>query len=182
MKDLSMHVMDIIQNSIVANATVIQIDIVEDKVDDSLVISIKDNGKGMDAEMVKNVTDPYCTSRTTRKVGLGIPLLKQSAELTGGSLTIQSEIGKGTSLNAYFVNSSIDRQPLGDIAGTIVLTVSANPAIDFIYTHTINKRSYCFDTREVKAVLGDVPVSNLEIIKYLREMIQENLKEIENKL
>ena len=180
MKDLSMHIMDIIQNSIVANATIIQIDIIEDKIDDSLTIIVKDNGKGMDAEMVKHVTDPYCTSRTTRKVGLGIPLLKQNAELTGGKLTIQSEVGKGTTLNARFVNSSIDRQPLGDIAGTIVLTVSANPAIDFIYTHTINNRSYCFDTREVKEALGDIPISSLEIVKYLREMIRENLKDLEN--
>jgi len=180
MKDLSMHIMDIVQNSIVAKATVIQIDIVEDIIDDSFTIMIKDNGKGMDAEMLKNVTDPYCTSRTTRKVGLGIPLLKQSAELTGGQFAIESELGKGTTLSARFVHSSIDRQPLGDIAGTIVLTASANPSIEFIYTHTINNRSYCFDTREVKEVLGDIPISNLEIIKYLREMIEENLKEIRN--
>lgn len=180
MKDLSMHIMDIVQNSIVANATVIQIDIVENVVEDSFTIIIKDNGKGMDAEMLNNVTDPYCTSRTTRKVGLGIPLLKQNAELTGGWLTIQSELGKGTTLTARFVHSSIDRQPLGDIAGTIVLTASANPTIDFVYTHTYNHRSYCFDTREVKEALGDVPISNLEIIKYLREMIEENLKDIEN--
>lgn len=180
MKDLSMHIMDIIQNSIVANATEIQIDIVENIVDDLLEIVIKDNGKGMNAEMVKQVTDPYCTSRTTRKVGLGIPLLKQMAELTGGSLIIQSEVNKGTMLDARFAHSSIDRQPLGDIAGTIVLTASAHPEINFIYTHVINNQSYCFDTREVKEILGDVPISNPEIIRYLREMIKENLKEIQN--
>ena len=180
MKDLSMHIMDIIQNSIVANASTVEINIIENLVDDSFTIIIKDDGKGMDSEMVKNVTDPYCTSRTTRKVGLGIPLLKQNAEQTGGELTIQSEVGKGTILNARFTHSSIDRQPLGDIAGTIVLTASANPTLDFIYTHTINKKTYCFDTREVKEALDGIPISNLQIIKYLREMIEENIKERQN--
>jgi hypothetical protein len=180
MKDLSMHIMDIIQNSIVANASMVEINIIENLVDDSFTIIIKDDGKGMDSEMVKNVTDPYCTSRTTRKVGLGIPLLKQNAEQTGGELTIQSEVGKGTILNARFIHSSIDRQPLGDIAGTIVLTASANPTLDFVYTHTINQKTYCFDTREVKNALDGIPISNLQIIKYLREMIEENIKEIQN--
>jgi len=178
MKDLSMHIMDIIQNSIVAEATVVQIDIVENKASDIFSICIKDNGKGMSSEMLKNVTDPYCTSRTTRKVGLGIPLFKQNAEATGGSFQIESALGKGTTLTALFKYSSIDRQPLGDIAGTIVLTASANPTLDFIYTHTVNQKSYCFDTREVKEMLEEVPISNLEIIKYLREMINENLNEI----
>jgi hypothetical protein len=180
MKDLSMHIMDIIQNSIVANASMVEINIIENLVDDSFTIIIKDDGKGMDSEMVKNVTDPYCTSRTTRKVGLGIPLLKQNAEQTGGELTIQAEVGKGTILNARFIHSSIDRQPLGDIAGTIVLTASANPTLDFVYTHTINQKTYCFDTREVKEALDGIPISNLQIIKYLREMIEENIKEIQN--
>lgn len=179
MKDLSMHIMDIVQNSIVAKATLISIDIQEDTEKDIFEIVIKDNGFGMSSEMVKNVIDPYCTSRTTRKVGLGIPLLKHQAEITGGSLSISSELGKGTVIDAVFVHSSIDRQPLGDISGTIVLTASANTEIDFVYTHVKNQNSYTFDTREVKEVLDGVPLSNLEIVKYLREMINENLKGID---
>ncbi len=174
-----MHIMDIVQNSIVAKATMIYIEIQENTKKDTFDIVIKDNGKGMSSEMVKSVTDPYCTSRTTRKVGMGIPLLKQHAELTGGSFMISSEEGKGTELKATFVHSSIDRQPLGDIAGTIVLTVSANPTIDFEYKHIYNDNSYTFNTVEIKQVLDGVPISNLEIIKYLKEMIQENLKEIQ---
>lgn len=174
-----MHIMDIVQNSIVAKASLIYIEIQEDTEKDIFEIVIKDNGKGMSSEMVATVTDPYCTSRTTRKVGMGIPLLKQHAELTGGSFVITSELGKGTELKAIFKHSSVDRQPLGDIAGTIVLTASANPELDFIYTHTFNNQAYTFDTREIKEVLEGVPLSNLEIIKYLKEMIIENLKEIQ---
>jgi hypothetical protein len=178
MKDLAMHIMDIIQNSLSAEATVVQIDIDENIADNKFEITIKDNGKGMDLEMLKNVTDPYCTSRTTRKVGLGIPLIKQNAELTGGFVNLTSEVGIGTTLTALFSHSHIDRPPLGDIAGTIVLTASANPKVEFVYTHSKDGNSYCFDTREIKAVLDDVPISNLEMIKYLREMIEENLKDI----
>ncbi len=174
-----MHIMDIVQNSIVAKASLIYIEIQEDIEKDIFEIVIKDNGKGMSPEMLATVTDPYCTSRTTRKVGMGIPLLKLHAELTGGSFVITSELGKGTELKAIFKHSSLDRQPLGDIAGTIVLTASANPELDFVYTHTYNHEGYTFDTREIKEVLEGVPISNLEIIKYLKEMIIENLKEIQ---
>jgi len=179
MKDLSMHIMDIVQNSIVAGATLINIDIQEDTEKDIFEIVIKDNGIGMSAEMVAKVVDPYCTSRTTRKVGLGIPLLKQQAELTGGSLTITSTLGEGTIIRALFSHSNIDRQPLGDISGTIVLTASANPMLDFVYTHKINQKSYSFDTHEVKEVLDGVPLSDIQVVKYLKEMIEENLKEIQ---
>ncbi len=178
MKDLSMHIMDIVQNSIVAKATLISIDIQEDTVNDIFEIVIKDNGIGMSSDLVAKVVDPYCTSRTTRKVGLGIPLLKQQAELTGGSLTIDSTLGVGTSIHAIFSHSNIDRQPLGDISGTIVLTASANPTLDFVYTHVKDNHSYTFDTREVKEVLEGVPLSDIQIVKYLKEMIEENLKEI----
>ena len=126
MKDLSMHIMDIAQNSISASADIIEVEISENAETDLYQIVISDNGKGMTAEYAARVTDPYVTSRTTRKVGLGLPLLKQNAERTGGSMTIKSTVNKGTIVTAKFSLCNFDRPPLGDIAGTMVLLAAAN--------------------------------------------------------
>lgn len=179
MKDLSLHILDIAQNSITAKATLIQIAIVEDTVADTYTITITDNGYGIPPDMLARVTDPYATSRTTRKVGLGIPLFKQNAERTGGGLTITSEVGKGTVLTAVFVHSNIDRPVLGDIAGVVVILVSANPSIDFVYTHVVNQQSYVFDTREVREALDGIPLNEPSVIPLLKEMIAANLEELQ---
>ncbi|HCT30535.1 MAG TPA: ATP-binding protein [Bacteroidales bacterium] len=179
MKDIALHILDIIQNSIVAKATLIEISIDEDFVNDSILVTIKDNGCGMSKKMIEKVSDPYTTSRTTRKVGLGIPLLKQNADRTGGYLSIKSELEIGTTLIASFKPSNIDCLPMGDIAGVISLTVSGNPSIDFIYNHKINGNLYTFSTIEVKKVLGDVSIGDPSISVYLKEMIQTNLEEIQ---
>ncbi len=179
MRDLSLHILDIIQNSVAANASLIEISIHEDVEKDLLKITIKDNGKGMSKEFVKIATDPYTTSRTTRKVGLGIPLLKQNAERTGGSLSITSELGKGTILEATFIPSNIDCLSLGDIAGVIALTVSGNPLINFIYNHNINGNLYTFNTKEVKEILEGISIAEPSVCRYLKEMIQSNLEEIQ---
>ena len=178
MKDLSLHILDIVQNSISAKATLIEITIEEKHQDNAYFVRIKDNGKGMSQEMVDKVTDPYVTSRTTRKVGLGLPLLKMNAERTGGHLKIISKEGIGTDVEALFIYDNIDRLPLGDIAGTIVLLASANPMIEFIYTHSVDGNQYIFDTREIKEALDEVSISDIHIFKYLKEMINENLQEI----
>ena len=178
MNDLSLHILDIVQNSISANATLIDIIIAENLKNDRLSITIKDNGKGMTPEQVERVTDPYFTSRTTRKVGLGLPLFKQSAKQTGGDLVIESEVGKGTTVTATFGHRHIDRPSLGDTANAVILLVSANPEIDFVYEHLHNENNYVFDTREVKEALDGLPLNDVHIIKMLTEMIQENLKEI----
>jgi len=178
MKDLSLHILDIVQNSISAMANLIEISIEENHEANTYFVRIKDNGKGMPKEMLEKVTDPYVTSRTTRKVGLGLPLLKMNAERTGGNLKIHSEEGKGTEVEAMFINDNIDRLPLGDIAGTIVILASANPMIEFIYTHTVDGEQYIFDTREIKEALEDVAINDIHIFKYLKEMINENLQEI----
>ena len=178
MKDISLHILDIVQNSISANATMIEISIEECSKNNTYLLKIKDNGKGMTKEMAEKVLDPYVTSRTTRKVGLGLPLLMQNAERTGGHLMITSDLGKGTEVEALFVYNNIDRIPLGDMAGTIVLLASANPMIDFVYTHTVDDEKYIFDTREIKEVLDDVTINDVHIYKYLKEMINENLQEI----
>lgn len=179
MKDLSLHILDIAQNSITAKATLIQIAIVEDTIADTYTITITDNGYGIPPDMLARVTDPYTTSRTTRKVGLGIPLFKQNAERTGGGLTITSEVGKGTVLTAVFVHSNIDRPVLGDIAGVVVILVSANPSIDFVYTHVVNQQSYVFDTREVREALDGIPLNEPSVIPLLKEMIAANLEELQ---
>lgn len=178
MKDLSLHILDIAQNSISAKATLIEIEVNEQPYDDTLTITITDNGKGMTAEQLQNVTDPYFTSRTSRKVGLGIPLFKQSAEQSGGEFSIASTKNVGTKVTAQFGYSHIDRPALGDTANAVSLLVMSNPTIDFIYAHTFNKELYTFDTREVKAVLDDTPINNTHVIKMLNDMIAENITEI----
>jgi anti-sigma regulatory factor (Ser/Thr protein kinase) len=175
MKDLSMHIMDIIQNSVRAEATLVELEIKESKKDDLFSILIKDNGFGMTEEVLAKAIDPFFTTRTTRKVGLGLSLLKQNAEQTGGSMKIISKQGVGTELKAVFSHSHLDRPVLGDIAGTMVLLVGANPEMDFIYKHITDEGEYVFNTKEVKEVLDDMPVSDPNIMLYLKEMIKENL-------
>lgn len=178
MKDLSMHIMDIIQNSVRAEASLVELDIVEDPPNDLYSMSISDDGCGMSPQMMERVTDPFFTTRTTRKVGLGLALLKQNAERTGGSMTISSEQGKGTIVKVLFSYSNIDRPVLGDIAGALVLMVSSNPDMDFVYSHVTPVGEYVFDTRDVKQVLEEVSVSDPQIMTYLKELIRENLKSL----
>lgn len=175
MKDLALHILDIAQNSIRAGARKIGISIAEDGKGGTLVIEITDDGSGMAREVLERVTDPFFTSRTTRRVGLGIPLFKQNAEATGGHLQIQSEVGKGTALTATFILDHLDRPPLGDLAGVIVMLSGANPEIRFVYRHRVEKEEYVFDTAEIIEILGEVPVSDPQVMRFLKEMIIENL-------
>lgn len=179
MKDFAMHIMDIVQNSISAAATEITVSITESSLEDKLKLVITDNGKGIPEDMLQNITDPYVTSRTTRKVGLGLSLLNQHAISTGGDLKINSKVGVGTQIFANFGLLHYDRQPLGDIAGTIVLLAAANPKIKFVYEHSTSKGSYRFDTDEVNEMLDGMSISEATVIRFLKEMIEENLKEIE---
>ncbi len=175
MKDISLHILDIVQNSISAKATRIEIS-VEDLISNNCYeVSIQDNGKGIAPEMMETITDPWTTSRTTRKVGLGIPLFKQNAELTGGVFIIESELGKGTFIKASFVNNHIDRLPSGDLVGVYLILLSANPELDFIITHVTDKDRFVFDTREVKQILGSVSLNEPSIRTFLKEMLHENI-------
>lgn len=180
MTELALHILDIVQNSIVAKASLIEICINEDQQSDLLTIEIVDNGKGMSEEEARKATDPFFTSRTTRKVGMGLSLFKQAAEQCKGSLALYSELSKGTKVKVTLQLTHIDRQPLGDMPGTVALLASSNPSIDFVYRHMTNKDEYIFDTREIKAELGEVSISNPKVTRFMREMIQENLKEITN--
>jgi anti-sigma regulatory factor (Ser/Thr protein kinase) len=176
MNNLSMHIMDILQNSTRAGAKDITLEVIEDKAKDQLIIRFIDNGCGMDKETVERVINPFFTTRTTRKVGLGLPLLKQNTERTGGSLTIDSEKGKGTTVTAIFGLTNIDTPPMGDLAGTVVLTVSAYPNIHFIFHYQREDVDYIFDTDEINEALDGVSIQDPEIISYLKEMVEENIK------
>lgn len=178
MKDLSLHILDIVQNSTRANASLVKIEIEEDTERNLISITIKDDGSGMPSDMVKNVEDPYVTSRTTRKVGMGIPLFKQSAVQSGGGLHIISEIGIGTTIIATFQMDNIDTPPWGDLPGVIALLASGNPTVDFYYSHSYNGVEYIFDTFAVKEILGDTPISEPQVANFLKTMISENLEEI----
>ena len=174
MRELSLNILDIAQNSISAGASLITIEVSENTADNTLNIGIYDNGKGMSEEQVKSVIDPFFTTRTTRKVGMGIPLYKMAAEQTGGSLEIESELGVGTKVRAHFKTDSVDFTPLGDVASTIQMLITMNTDRDFIYKHSVNEKEFVCDTREIKGILGDVPLDTYEVSQWLLEFIKEN--------
>lgn len=178
MKDISLHLLDILQNSVVAGATEIGVEMREDSSKGFVELIITDNGKGMDAKTLAQVTDAFFTTRITRKVGLGLPLLKQNAERTGGSFSITSAPGAGTKVEAAFCSHSMDMLPLGDIAGTLALTISSWPAIEFRYLHNTTFGDFSLKTSDLKEILEGLPLNNPEVIKFMKEMITENLHEI----
>lgn len=178
MLELSMHVLDVVENSTRAGAKLVQIDICEDRDHDSLTIEITDDGSGMESEVLKKVLDPFYTSKTVRRVGLGLPMFSHAAKRTGGSFSIESVKGKGTRISARFRHSHIDRQPLGDMADTMVALIAGCPEVDFVYTHRNRDNTYIVNTREVKKELEDVPINNTRILQFIREDIKKGLKEI----
>ena len=176
MKELSLHILDIAKNSVKAKATKIEITVDENLAEDKLTITIADNGTGMSEEILKAVRDPFTTTRTTRKVGLGIPLFEAAAVQSGGKLDISSELGVGTTVLASFGYNSIDRAPLGDISDTLMILVSGSPEIRFIYNHLKNGKKFTFDTDEIKAQIGDIPITTPEILSWMSEYIEEGIK------
>ncbi len=188
MRELSLNVMDIAQNSISAGASLITITVEEDRGLDELSISIGDNGRGMTPEQVEHVTDPFFTTRTTRSVGLGVPLFKMEAEMTGGRFSIESTVGVGTTTTAVFKPSSVDMIPLGDINGTVSMLVMMNPDLDFLYTRGFKpeegeRREFALDTRELRTVLGeDVPLNLPDVTQWVNEFLSENTDELLNDL
>lgn len=179
MLELSLHILDIVNNSVKAKANLIEITVFENVKDNILTIKIKDDGCGMDEEFLKDVTNPFKTTRTTRKVGMGLSLFKAAAENTGGTLTIDSEKNVGTCVDVSFVYDHIDRQPLGDMSETMVTLISGNESIDFLYTHRINEKEFVLDTREIKTVLGgEISLGSAEIVMWLKDYITEGINEI----
>lgn len=178
-RDLSQHILDIAENSIAAGATLLYIDIVEDKASDRMTIRVRDNGQGMDPDMLLRVTDPWVTTRTTRKVGLGIPFLKQTAEMCGGAFEIDSARGCGTTTQATLQLSHIDRPPLGDLIGTLLCIIVGTPHLDLVYHHCVDNREFVFRTQEIREVLGDeVPLSDPQVLAFIRGALTEELQSI----
>ena len=178
MRELSLNVLDIAQNSIAAGASLTEILVKEDTEEKTLLIGIYDNGKGMTPEQVENVKDPFFTTRTTRKVGMGIPLFKLAAEQTGGSFTISSQVGVGTKVDALFKTDSIDFTPLGDMASTIATIVSMNEDKDFVYTRSIDGKEFTFKSTDIKVILDGVPLSEPSVMNWIEDYIKENTEQL----
>lgn len=178
MQEISLNILDMAQNSVAAGATRVEIDVEEDPAADTLLVRIRDNGRGMDKQTLARVTDPFYTTRTTRKVGLGVPLFKMAAEMAGGSFTITSEPGKGTEATATFGLSNIDRMPLGDMASTVLALIAGSPGIDFVYRRRRADRGFTLDTGEVKKIMGNLRADAPEVLLFLREFLTENEGEL----
>lgn len=181
MQEISLNILDVVQNSITAKATLITIWVNQNINTGSLEITIKDNGLGMSTEQLHAVEDPFYTTRTTRKVGLGIPFFKMAATITGGEFHIQSKPMVGTSLYASFHTTHIDCMPLGDMISTIHTLVTTNETIDFLYTYEINNNSFTLDTREFREILGDIPFHTTEVSTFIKEYLTQNQTEIDSK-
>ena len=177
MTELSLNILDVTENSVKAGASLISILVSADTAADRLVIEIEDNGCGMNEEQVKRASDPFYTSRTTRKVGLGLPFFKYAAECTGGSFSLTSAPGQGTLVRAEFVLSHIDRMPLGDISATIHTLITGHSDIDFVYTYGYNGSSFTLDTREFREILGDISFQSAEVSAYISDYLTENKSE-----
>lgn len=177
MKELTLHLLDIVENSISAKAKNIFIKVEENLITDRLILLIKDDGIGMDADTVRKIVDPFVTSRTTRKVGLGIPLLKAAAEACNGEFSIQSEKGKGTTVQVEFQHSHIDRMPLGDLTGTLMTLVVGSPEIHWVFQYCMNQQEFIFDDQPIKDQLVDIPLSDPQVLSFLRNFIQEGIAE-----
>lgn len=178
MQELSLNVLDIAQNSVRAKASLVTISMDEDTKEKTLTISIADNGCGMTKEQVAHAMDPFFTTRTTRKVGLGISFFKLTAEATGGDFSIESELGKGTTTTASYHTSHIDMMPVGDMVSTMVSLISMNPEMDFVFRHTLDGKNFTLDTREIKAVLEDVPINSPEVVLFIRDSLTEGEEEL----
>ena len=172
MKELSLNILDVAKNSVTAGATKIGILVEETPV--RLTITITDNGCGMTPEFVRKVTDPFTTTRTTRKVGMGLSLMKMEAQMSGGDLSIESTVGEGTTVTSWFDPGNIDMPPLGDLTSSITTLIQGSPDIDFVFTHRTPAGEYTLDTGEIRQIMGDISLSEPEIIAWLTDYLHEN--------
>ena len=178
MKELSLHILDIVQNSINAGAKNIEIKIDENTAENLLTIEINDDGCGMSEEFLKKVKDPFVTTRTTRKMGMGISLFEAAAAQCGGGLEIWSELGVGTKVKVTFEHDSIDRAPIGDMAETMLTIISGAPQPEYIYEHKKDGRTFLLDTVQLKEILGDIPLDTPDVLNWITGYIREGLADI----
>lgn len=182
MRELALHLLDIAENSVSARAANIYILVEEDTQQDTLRMLVKDNGSGMTPEMVAKVIDPFTTSRTTRKVGLGIPLLKAAAEMCEGWLKIESTVGLGTTVEVLFKRSHIDRMPLGNLAETFVNLLIGTPNVHWVFEYKLNQNSFLFDDEPIKNELDEIPLSEPAVIKFIREYFHSGFLSVKEQI
>jgi hypothetical protein len=179
MEELSLHILDLVQNSLGAGAGCIEIVIEENTDRDLFLVEIHDNGKGMSREFVERVLNPFTTTRTTRRVGLGLSLLEMATRQCNGGIKIDSEPGRGTKVRAVFQHSHWDRAPLGNIKATLITIISANPRLRLVYSHQVNDRSFSLDTDEVVKILGeDIPLNHMAVLDWLENYLSQGLNEL----
>ena len=178
MKTLSLHLFEITSNSVFYGADEVEITVKDSPKENIYSFEVKDNGSGIKKEDIEKVTDAFFTSRSSRKVGLGLALTKMKAEQCGGGLEIKSVYGEETRVKFWFSHDNIDRPPLGEIEEVIVMSATMKENINLKYKHITDKGEYVFDTKEIRKVLDEVEISNIKIIKALKEMIKTNLEEI----
>ena len=180
MTELSLHILDIAENSTRAGASLVQITVNVSLAADQITITIADDGCGMNKEQLQQVTDPFFTTRTTRKVGLGVPFFKQAAECTGGTFSITSAVGTGTTVTASFGYSHIDRIPLGDLNSTLHTLIIMHPDCDFLYTYRVNETSFVLDTRIFRELLEGIPFNTPDVSAYIKAYLSENEEEVKH--
>jgi anti-sigma regulatory factor (Ser/Thr protein kinase) len=178
LRELALHILDIAENGISAGANRIEITVDEARSQDRLTIVIRDNGRGMPPEKMKHVADPFVTTRTTRRVGLGLPLFAAAATRCGGDMQVRSEPGKGTEVTATFQFDHIDRAPLGDMAGTIATLIVGNPHIDVVYSHSVDGKSFELDTGEIRRELGEVALDDPIVMRTITESIRSSINQL----
>jgi len=177
MTEISLNILDVAENSTRAQASLVTITVDAQPEADRLTVTIADDGCGMTQEQIEHVTDPFFTTRKTRKVGLGVPFFKQAAELTGGSFRITSEVGVGTTTSAVFVLSSVDRVPLGDMDSTMHTLITCHQDTDFLYIYRYGDKEFQLDTREFRQILGDVPFDSPDVSAFIMQYLQTNRTE-----
>ncbi len=178
MRELSLHILDVAENGITAGADGIVIRVEESAAADRLQITVQDNGSGMSADKARHLDDPFVTTRTTRRVGLGLSLLAAAARRCEGDIRVNAAPGKGTEVTATFQRSHIDRAPLGDVAATLGTLIMGNPQVDFVYIHRLDDKEFTLDTRELKRELEGVDLSSPAVVSQLMELIRRSLKEL----
>ncbi len=178
MTELSLNILDIAENSVKAGAPLTEITVAAVSNANLLEITIKDNGCGMSEEQVQKVIDPFYTTRTTRKVGLGVPFFKESAEAAGGSFSIESKVGVGTTVKASYELDNIDRMPMGDLTATIHTLVTMHEEQDFLFTYKVNENEFVLDTRELREILGDISFKEYEVSQYIKDYLKENITSV----
>ncbi len=178
LKELSLHILDLVENSINAHAKLVTITVIEDLSNNLLKIIIEDDGKGMDKSFLRVADNPFITTRKTRNVGLGLSLMKAAALRTDGDLYIKSKKGKGTKVVAIFKHNHIDRAPLGNMGSTISTLLNREENIDYLYIHQLNNKQFEFDTREIRKLLGEVKLNTPEVILWTQEYINDNIRKL----